>query len=234
MYVTDSFKTCFRSQVAKGEAKNPLTANGYSPKAARMRKMVYDCNIEANAMIHAHLCTYRHSPMASRPYLGENLHWLSSTRSVSPEELARNASDWWFAELKEFGVPEDNVFTARLLNTFRPIGHYTQVPSEWFRSSVDVGARTTLLQMTWQTTYHLGCAIVQCSRKSEQRWKRYYTVCQYGPPGNLYKRPIYEKGEPCKSNSDCKCDGCRCDREAALCVMPPSLPWTAQKGIVPA
>lgn len=54
------------------------------------RIKVYDCNIEANAMIHAHLCTYRHSPMASRPYLGENLHWLSSTRSVSPEELARN------------------------------------------------------------------------------------------------------------------------------------------------
>ncbi|KIH51323.1 SCP-like protein [Ancylostoma duodenale] len=64
-----------RSGLAKGEQEDPLGVNGFAPKAARMRKMVWDCEIEYNSQKHASSCQYDHSPPSERPTLGQNLYF---------------------------------------------------------------------------------------------------------------------------------------------------------------
>ncbi|VDO86186.1 unnamed protein product [Heligmosomoides polygyrus] len=203
--LVDKHNEC-RSLVAQGKAENPLGANGYAPKAARMRKMVYDCNIEMNAMKHAQKCQFAHSPSDQRPGLGENIWALWTSGRYSLLDAAKSAPESWFSELKKAGMPEDNILTLAVWNRPQMIGHYTQ--------------------MVWQNTYHLGCGVKHCPSNN-----MYFVVCQYGPTGNWLNTAVYDKGEPCATDADCKCSGCKCDREAALCIMPPSLPWTAQKGI---
>ncbi|KHJ88993.1 SCP-like protein, partial [Oesophagostomum dentatum] len=60
--VRDTFLTLhnnYRSSVARG--LEPDALGGYAPKASKMLKMVYDCNVEASAMRHALKCVYQHS-----------------------------------------------------------------------------------------------------------------------------------------------------------------------------
>ncbi|VDP05100.1 unnamed protein product [Heligmosomoides polygyrus] len=199
----------YRTLVAKGEAENPLgSSTGYAPKAARMRKMVYDCNIEVNAMKNAAGCTYGHSNNADRPGLGENIWALWGPANYPLVKAAEAATDMWFSELKDPGMPEDNILTLAVVNRPKAIGHYTQI--------------------VWQSTYHLGCGLKNCPDNM------CYAVCQYGPAGNYLNSLVYEIGDPCNVDSDCKCIGCKCSKEEAMCILPPSLPWTATDGILPA
>ncbi|EPB75398.1 SCP-like protein [Ancylostoma ceylanicum] len=63
----------YRSMVAKGQAKDGYGGN--APRAARMKKMMYDCAIEESAMRHAKRCVFAHSPAHLRENLGENLYY---------------------------------------------------------------------------------------------------------------------------------------------------------------
>ncbi|KAK6012325.1 SCP-like protein [Ostertagia ostertagi] len=54
----------YRSQIAKGQAKNKL--GGYAPKAARMLKMTYDCDVEANTMQYVKKCVFEHARYSRR------------------------------------------------------------------------------------------------------------------------------------------------------------------------
>uniref|UniRef100_A0A0K0CYK8 SCP domain-containing protein n=1 Tax=Angiostrongylus cantonensis TaxID=6313 RepID=A0A0K0CYK8_ANGCA len=91
-------------------------------------------------------------------------------------------------------MPSDNILTDEVWN--RPnmaVGHYTQV--------------------VYESSYKLGCGIAVCSDMT-------LVVCQYSPPGNWGGEPIYTIGEPCKTDSDCQCDGCKCSSDEALCIKP--------------
>ncbi|KAL6742286.1 hypothetical protein Aduo_015450 [Ancylostoma duodenale] len=180
----------FRSMVAKGQAKDAYGGN--APTAARMKKMVYDCDIEESAMRHAKGCYFAHSPAHTRENLGENLYYTSELR-LDKIEAAEQGIKAWFDELAEYGVGQENVLTNQLWN--RPntqIGHYTQ--------------------MVWQDTFKLGCYVEWCSSMT-------YVVCQYGPKGNWLGDLIYEKGNSCTTDADCKCNNCKCSREEALCIV---------------
>ncbi|EYC00668.1 hypothetical protein Y032_0114g465 [Ancylostoma ceylanicum] len=99
----------------------------------------------------------------------------------------------WFDELAKRGVgQEDNVLTQEVWNKPGQIGHYTQ--------------------MVWQDTYRLGCYVHRCPSMT-------YVVCQYGPRGNWIGDPIYEMGNPCKTDDDCMCSNCKCSRKEALCIV---------------
>ncbi|VDP18760.1 unnamed protein product [Heligmosomoides polygyrus] len=199
----------YRTLVAKGEAENPLgSSSGYAPKAARMRKMVYDCNIELNAMRNAAGCKYGHSSNTDRPGLGENIWAMWGPANYSLLKAAEGATGSWFSELKDPGMPEENVLSDAVLSRPKAIGHYTQI--------------------VWQSTYHLGCGLANCPGNM------CYAVCQYGPPGNYRNSLVYELGDPCKTDGDCNCTGCTCSQAEALCIMPASRPWTATGGIVAA
>ncbi|EYC38515.1 hypothetical protein Y032_0713g1756, partial [Ancylostoma ceylanicum] len=145
-----------RSTLGKGLAKDPLGTNGIAPKAARMLKMIYDCEIEYNAQKHADTCIFKHSPSSERPGLGENL-WMTSATKYSVDQAA--------------------------------------------------------VSMAWQNSYKLGCGIKWCPSMT-------YVVCQYGPAGNWMGSLIYDIGNPCTTDADCKCKGCKCSQEEALCIMP--------------
>ncbi|WKY06934.1 hypothetical protein Q1695_006816 [Nippostrongylus brasiliensis] len=195
--MTDSVRRVFlnthnkyRSLVAKGQASGLY---GRAPSAARMLKMVYDCNIEKTAMQHTRKCRFGHSPRSSRPNLGENVYVRWGRRETF-EQAAKQSCDSWFEELKTAGMPPSNILTSRVFNRPKAIGHYTQ--------------------MVWQNTYKIGCAVVNCQGSMT------LVTCQYGPAGNMLNQMVYEKGRPCQSDNDCRCSGCQCSRSEALCVRP--------------
>ncbi|KAL6734848.1 hypothetical protein Aduo_005344 [Ancylostoma duodenale] len=179
----------YRSMVAKGQAKDAYGGN--APRAARMKKMIYDCAIEESAMRHAKRCVFVHSPAHTRENLGENLYYTSELRldKIKAAEQGIKACD----ELAQYGVGQQNVLTKQLWS--RPntqIGHYTQ--------------------MVWQDTYKLGCHVEWYSSMT-------YVVCQYGPKGNWLGNLIYDIGNSCTTDGDCKCDNCKCSKEEALCIV---------------
>ncbi|WKY07882.1 hypothetical protein Q1695_007402 [Nippostrongylus brasiliensis] len=180
----------YRSLVARGKITGKF---GTVPKAARMLKMVYDCKIEANAMRHTKKCVYEHSKKRDRPGLGENIYQYWGW--VKPyEQHANHSCKAWFSEIKEPGMPQDNVLTNEVFNRPKQIAHYTQ--------------------MVWQKSYRLGCAIADCKKS------RVFVVCQYGPQGNYIGQKLYDMGEPCKNDADCKCKGCKCNARQGLCIKP--------------
>uniref|UniRef100_A0A0N4WTQ2 SCP domain-containing protein n=1 Tax=Haemonchus placei TaxID=6290 RepID=A0A0N4WTQ2_HAEPC len=133
----------YRTLVAKGEAQNGIGGN--APKAARMLKMKYDCAIEENTMNFAKKCVFAHNSYADRNYWGQNLYMssvLKQNKTVAAAEVRKSkicsnsgeklfllflfkSVDLWFDELKQHGVPDDNVMTMAVFN--RGVGHYTQV-----------------------------------------------------------------------------------------------------------
>ncbi|PIO68349.1 SCP-like protein [Teladorsagia circumcincta] len=68
----------YRSLVAKGLAKNKL--GGYAPKAARMLKMTYDCDVEANTMQYVKKCVFEHDSREERNYWGQSIWSLGAVQ----------------------------------------------------------------------------------------------------------------------------------------------------------
>ncbi|KIH48990.1 SCP-like protein, partial [Ancylostoma duodenale] len=111
----------FRSLVASGRAEDKLIKNGqgFAPKAANMRKLEYNCDLEKMAAKYASGCVYKHSSTASRMLLreeaGENLFTVTV-----PDAEFNKAAEWatraWFRELKDNGVGKDNILTRQLLD----------------------------------------------------------------------------------------------------------------------
>ncbi|KAK6725924.1 hypothetical protein RB195_004317 [Necator americanus] len=160
-----------RSSVALGQAKDG--AGGNAPKAAKMKTMAYDCEVEKTAMNNAKQCVFKHSQPNQRKGLGENI-FMSSDSGMDKAKAAEQASKAWFGELAEKGVGQNLKLTGGLFS--RGVGHYTQ--------------------MVWQETVKLGCYVEACSNMC-------YVVCQYGPAGNMMGKDIYEKGEPCSKCENC-------------------------------
>ncbi|PIO52955.1 SCP-like protein [Teladorsagia circumcincta] len=197
----------FRSLAAKGLTK----FGGYAPKAARIRKMVYDCNVEANAVRHAVKCRWGHSNKLERLGLGENV-WATAVpemnRSVaadmvrapvnindfSLEITALQCCESLFIELERYVVGEDNVLTNEL----------------FYRQNEQFGYYT---QMVWQDSCKLACVVKYCDPSPAPMT---FVVCH----GNFIDQFIYGKGEPCQTDDVCRCAICKCSRDEALCIMP--------------
>uniref|UniRef100_A0A7I4Y490 SCP-like protein n=1 Tax=Haemonchus contortus TaxID=6289 RepID=A0A7I4Y490_HAECO len=178
----------YRSIIAKGQAKNKL--GGFAPKAARMLKVGYDCEVEANTAAYAKECKFEHDPPEQRNYWGQNL-WMLGGTNYSKTESAKLSVQAWYWELKMFGVPDENILTMEVFD--RSVGHYTQV--------------------AWQSSDKIGCAVEWCPTMT-------LVACEYNPAGNRINHYIYDIGDPCTTDEDCQCTGCTCSRDEALCIPP--------------
>ncbi|KHJ88517.1 SCP-like protein [Oesophagostomum dentatum] len=127
----------YRSRVARG--LEPDKEGGNAPKAAKMLKMLYDCDIEKSAMRHAQKCVFQHS--YDNEDLGENLYAITAPNYDKAKTAEKACQSWW-DELKQPGVGQDNILTGEVFD--RGVGHYTQ--------------------MAWEKSYKLGCAVQHCPR----------------------------------------------------------------------
>ncbi|KIH65869.1 SCP-like protein [Ancylostoma duodenale] len=206
--------------VAKGQAKDAYGGN--APRAARMKKMIYDCSIEESAMRHAKRCVFAHSPAHTRENLGENLYYTSDLRLDKIQAAEQN-----------YALQQTEAFRELKLGLMSSLS--TELDSRMF-SQNSFGADLTLksditlrqgnsfttfslnefdgdcFEMVWQDTYKLGCHVEWCSSMT-------YVVCQYGPKGNWLGNIVYEIGNSCATDDDCKCENCKCSKEEALCIV---------------
>ncbi|PIO68350.1 SCP-like protein [Teladorsagia circumcincta] len=181
----------YRSLVAKGQANNGQ--GGFAPKASRMSKMNYDCAAEASVMSWLTQCTLQPSPMSYRGLgLGENL-WHADDKSIDKVKAANESTASWFGTLQSAGmfIGQDNTLG---LNAYYLGAQY-------------------YAQMAWQKTLSLGCGVVPCSNMA-------IVGCHY-KYATMLGGKIYEMGDPCTTDADCKCIGCVCSKDEALCLVPP-------------
>nr|CDJ96146.1 unnamed protein product [Haemonchus contortus] len=114
----------YRSLIAKGQAKGK--PGQFAPKAARMLKVNYDCNVEANAMEWAKDCTFGMNMAAMLKRWGNNMHMIPSKINNKTEAAATSVAAW-FGDLQKYGVPDKNVFTMDIYTT---LSKYSQNWSE--------------------------------------------------------------------------------------------------------
>ncbi|XGW02135.1 hypothetical protein V3C99_014298 [Haemonchus contortus] len=189
-----------RSRTAQGKSKNAPRFGGFAPKAARMLKVSYDCAMEANMMKWAKQCHFYHPPPAYRNYWGQNIYMMGDPYyNFTWPSIAETAVISWWQELQVFGVPENNIVVAP---DEHKTGHYMQV--------------------VWQWTYKIGCAINYCTKNKPWPWT--IAGCNYYPSGDNAYWVVYEMGDPCTTDADCKCADCICSKDEALCIPPQYVP----------
>ncbi|KAI1702970.1 cysteine-rich secretory protein family domain-containing protein [Ditylenchus destructor] len=181
-----------RSKLAHGKSKD----NGGSkmPKGQNIYKLEANTSLESTAQEWANGCLYEHSPKDQRNNAGQNIFQRCSTNSSQLEdldnELTRGILKWW-GELEEFGYNRDLL----ILGSDNQTGHWTQ--------------------MAWANSTSVGCGLSNCQVKSDQC---VYVVCNYFPPGNFKSELIYQKGKPCRKDSECTTyKPSKCDRKLGLC-----------------
>ncbi|CAJ0955269.1 unnamed protein product, partial [Mesorhabditis belari] len=183
------FHNRMRTRLAKGQQRDKRSI--FAPPAKDLLKMMYDCDIEANAQSWADACKHRHTDAYTRRKLdiGENLAWIPGNRSDT--EHATFSSFLWWREVESIGIGNDTTFLYDFLK--QGLGHYTQ--------------------MAWHGSFRLGCGMNQCND-----WM--YVVCQYTPRGNGPEgRKIYTIGDPCQKDDDCP-GRTKCLQDEALCEVP--------------
>uniref|UniRef100_A0A7I4YVY0 SCP domain-containing protein n=1 Tax=Haemonchus contortus TaxID=6289 RepID=A0A7I4YVY0_HAECO len=105
----------------------------------------------------------------------------------------------WLQELQVFGVPENNIVVAP---NEHKTGHYMQV--------------------VWQWTYQVDCAINYCTKNKPWPWT--IAGCNYNPSGDNPYWVVYEMGDPCTTEADCRCRDCICSKDEALRIPPQYVP----------
>ncbi|PIO59343.1 hypothetical protein TELCIR_19196 [Teladorsagia circumcincta] len=174
----------------------------------------------------AKTCQTWQAPSSARKGYGQNRF---SIRPIEPNKtiVAEKAVNNWFGQLAQKGVPQENMLN---LNVFyRGVWYYTQSVHSWYNELPTHGAPADNIltwavfntgighytALAWQNTHRIGCGVVYC-----KGWV--ITGCEYNPPGDVIGSIIYEMGDPCVTDADCKCTGCKCSQEEALCIPPSS------------
>ncbi|KAK6028750.1 SCP-like protein, partial [Ostertagia ostertagi] len=114
-----------RSNMALGKVRK--STGRLFPEAADMQKMVYDCDLEAHAMIYAETCALQPSYPGTRRGQGEN---VAVVQPSSAEDFTA-AVEWavrsWFRPVKS----EDSIgvqkVTFRAKHKYTAVAHATQV-----------------------------------------------------------------------------------------------------------
>uniref|UniRef100_A0A7E4ZZX6 SCP domain-containing protein n=1 Tax=Panagrellus redivivus TaxID=6233 RepID=A0A7E4ZZX6_PANRE len=187
-----------RAAAANGCAK---TTNGTLPMSSNMRIMV-SFDIDFSEMIACigfrHITTVSKSqprpgqilaPVAIQ-YLLVKIFFTSDPFKTAIESFNNN-------ELPRIGDRMLN--NTKFVGNIRDITHYTA--------------------MIWAKTSSVGCGLSVCYKNPTVKYARGYTVvCHYHPIGNVIGFYAYEKGEPCKTDSDCIDEGFdKCVTSLGMC-----------------
>ncbi|CAI5447305.1 unnamed protein product [Caenorhabditis angaria] len=192
-----------RSKVAMGEYSLGGKNGGFLPAASSMSKMSWDCDLEAEAQDRASSCDLskrveieNHQDGNLR---GENAFYFQTEDSDVKNAILKGISEMG-QEIEKFGI--GSVSDAKY---DKRIGH--------------------AMQIIWESTQKVGCAIQECSLKRGGR-KLFETaadsqfkvaVCKYYPTGNIFnsQKPtaIYQQGIPGEN-----CAEAAFDPTTGLCV----------------
>ncbi|XP_032063395.1 GLIPR1-like protein 1 [Aythya fuligula] len=150
------------------------------PAASNMRQMSWDAALARTARAWANKCVFK-----SNTYLSKRYQCHPTFESVG--------ENIWIGSYQIFDVQtavsawyKHNIFYNFSLHTcIKKCNHYIQV--------------------VWDKSYKLGCAVVFCEEVGGIRNAANF-ICNYGPAGNFLRRP-YKEGVPCSRCS--KGDICR-------------------------
>ncbi|KAL4001974.1 Cysteine-rich secretory family protein [Acanthocheilonema viteae] len=167
-----------RSRAIRGELKNKDGI--FMPHGRNMLEMTWNYELEDSAQKTAELIEF--SPKDIIEKIGENVHFHSMIEGVTIEDMtsiiSRAACESWEAEHRE--LHQDNSS-----NRFNPLNN----------------SASHFTQMIWGETHEIGCGMAQYKLKLDFM----QFVCHYRPRGNIPNELIYELGEPCKDDNDCRC-----------------------------
>ncbi len=144
------------------------------PKAANMRKLVWNDDLAVVAQKWADQCSFDHDaaparliPQFKEGGVGQNIYVYMSSKDKPgcPSEKGVNK---WYDEVNLYNNGgEDFVFD-------HPWGHFTQ--------------------LMWADTSEVGCG---WAKWTDGKWHKKVVVCDYGVKGNIEETPMYLEGEPC-------------------------------------
>lgn len=129
--------------------------------------LAWDSTLAQYALNTAKGCVFEHDMDQGNGGYGQNLASAGDSRDISTQQVnfAKRAvtSQWYNGEVNNWSFygSDDPPSGSNLLDW----GHFTQV--------------------VWKSTTKLGCATVQCPAGSVLGLQSWYTVCNYGPPGNF-------------------------------------------------
>ncbi|XGW02246.1 hypothetical protein V3C99_014354, partial [Haemonchus contortus] len=166
-----------RSRLAQGMVKNKM--GNFLPKAANMREMTYDCDLEKSAYAFAKGCTRGMDPVLpsgeqqNHFYFMKNRLYKNGTTipvTTRVEAMKTAIMHWWKQIQVDGGIGKDVTFTP--YNQGKPIQMFTR--------------------MAWATSDMMGCGVESCG----DYWS---VVCRYKPGGNNLYEQLYMKGAPCSA-----------------------------------
>ena len=187
----------YRSKVATGQERN----GGGLPTAANMLEMVWDEELSAVAQKLAETCIFKHDCGSCRRVrafsVGQNIG-LSYNLRKPPA-----AADW--QNFIKGLYNEVSVFNKKYIQPYIP-GPYSQ--------EEQYGHFT---QMVWATSWKIGCGWAVFK---EGNTFTSYTVCNYGPAGNMVKGEMYKAGPPCSACPKNSCCGNSCKKRHVAAKYP--------------
>ena len=187
----------YRSKVATGQEKNA----GGLPTAANMLEMVWDNELSAVAQKLAETCKYGHDCNTCRRVqafsVGQNIG-KSNGLSEAPA-----AADW--QKFIKGLYDEVSVFNKKFIQPYVPGPHSKEKQYGHFT------------QMVWATSWKIGCGWAVFK---EGNTFTSYTVCNYGPAGNMKKGEMYKAGPVCSACPENSCCGNSCKARGVTAKYP--------------
>jgi len=158
-----------RAKIANGKEKRGV--DGRQPKAANMRKLVWNDELAKIAQRWINQCAGAHDKNRRTDafsWVGQNWAMSSDPNASKQQQLAVSFVGMWYDEVKDMTTKALTDPTGNNGAT-GVIGHYTQV--------------------VWAETTDVGCGYIASSKGS-------YMACNYGPGGNMGGQHVYQKGRP--------------------------------------
>ncbi|CAJ0601529.1 unnamed protein product [Cylicocyclus nassatus] len=159
-----------RSILAKGQVTD--NTNQLLPTATNMFLLIWDCELEKNAIDYVKTCPTTTYITRNDEEAGENIHRVPISSEVPTyRDAIKNAVVAWWKVVRQYPGPGATAM-------FYPM-HYDSPIASYTR-------------MAWSSTRRLGCAIGQCSSE-------YVVICRYLPRGNAIYYPMYNVGLVCSA-----------------------------------
>ncbi|KAG0718541.1 Venom allergen 5 [Chionoecetes opilio] len=183
-----------RSKVAEGNESQGDP--GPQLPAADMHQLIWNDEMAKVAQAWAAQCPDGHDSeqyrrLCSRKYrTGQNINYYWSTADEGNQW--QKAISNWYSEVKDIAAETAKSF---MPHRTKKIGHYTQ--------------------LIWGKTKEIGCGMVyyQTERHGINYTNSITHVCNYGPAGNILKRPFYDHGQAAST-----CPETQSNKYPALCI----------------